>query len=64
MKWKIKYNDIFNYEMKNLNFISFKLMTQLRTGHNYLNAQRKWGNNKICENNNCNKQETNIHFFF
>eukprot|EP01084_Bolivina_argentea_P104864 187751_1 len=50
--------------MKHTNYKSFKLFTQLRTGHNHLNAQRKWGNNKLCISKGCNDLETLIHFLF
>ncbi len=64
VKWNINYNAIFNYEMKNLKYYIFKLFTQLRSGHNHLNSQRKWGNDKLCMKNNCNENETLIHFLF
>ncbi len=47
-----------------MQYIIFKLFTQLRTGHNHLNAQRKWGYDKICINENCDKNETLMHFLF
>ncbi len=57
-------NSIFNHEMKYLKHMEFKLITQLRTGHNHLNSQRKWGNEKLCKKINCDKNETLIHILF
>ncbi len=60
----INYNEVFKYEMKKLKGQCFKLLTQLRAGHNHLNGQRKWGNNNKCYIENCEKKETLIHFLF
>eukprot|EP01084_Bolivina_argentea_P064511 117639_1 len=64
MKWNIGYNTIFKYESKKIRYKDFKLITQLRTGHNHLNSQRKWGDDKLCTMDNCVKDETLIHFLF
>eukprot|EP01084_Bolivina_argentea_P254639 428134_1 len=62
MKWNINYNIIFKYESKHLIYKHYKLLTQLRTGHNHLNSQRKWGIDKKCVKIDCIENETLLHF--
>ncbi len=65
IEWEIKPSKIFLYEMNNITFTNWKILIGLRSGHNYLNDQRKYykyGHDHNCVMDNCNYKETTLHF--
>jgi hypothetical protein len=65
MKWKIRYCGAFKIEIRNLKYWQWKILSNFRSGHNGLNAQKKYGfDTKNCVISGCDAVENTYHFVF